>query len=643
MTYRVLFLNIFISALFCCYSPITIAAQKMMSTQQMQDFEKELEEANRAIEEYVSSLSPAEQAEFNRQVEEMSRMFENMNEDEFEKFLGEMFADEPMTEPNPFTEVQPVAQEVVEVTSLSAEDKKKIETALKVLDDIIKQSNLFVVLINSSLELPNRITRWGTKNVISNWQSGTKWDGFKLELETLVQKLYKTEEQDLSKKYKYLLELIADESLYNNLIQLQTSLNKLVPTINIPEFGIQKLSDQSKNVIKEILNKYTESFYLLGIPKALDTLFEKYGPEAEKIRSAEEAGTKRAQESARGVRTPASPETAGVGAESYGYDYGYGYPQYYGGDYGYNPYESYGGGYGYPSDYGYGPETGGGAGAGKGGAGGSGGGGGSAGGGKGGGKEEGKEGKGAEGDKGKPKATPQQEIERAIADIKSGLDDITAAMTDEEGKPTKLEKLTKTIESKEDSDLDIFAGSTLATIVDKKLDTVAKSLETIDQKKLNSADLSHYQREVQKAFDKNKKELEMLRDALKVFGTADDIKKAQDEAKRAKLPETEKEKITPNKDISKLSGTKRWAFFGDDIKSVPAEGKEKLEETIGTPVSLLEVKRKIDKLLADMKKFISKKSEVPVAPVAKKPVEEPVEEDSEFTIPTTTINPTNIE
>ncbi len=60
------------------------------------DFESELEEANKAIEEYIGSLSPEEQAEFNKQVDEMSQMFENMNEDEFEKFLGEMFAEEPL-------------------------------------------------------------------------------------------------------------------------------------------------------------------------------------------------------------------------------------------------------------------------------------------------------------------------------------------------------------------------------------------------------------------------------------------------------------------------------------------------------------------------------------------------------------------
>lgn len=606
MTYRVLFFNICISALFCCYSPIS--AQKM-NPLQMQDFERELEEANRAIEEYVASLSPAEQAEFNRQVEEMSRMFDNMSEEEFDKFLGDMFADEPITESNPFTEAQTAIQEITELPTLTAEDKKKVETALKVLDDIIKQSNLFMVLVNSSPELPNRITRWGTKGVINNWQSGAKWDTFKLELEALIQKLYKAEEQDLSKKYKYLLELIADEALYNNLIQLQSSLNTLVPSINLPEFGIEKLSTQSKNAIKEIINKYTESFYLLTIPKSLDALFEKYAPEAEKLRTAEEAGAKRALESTRGMRTPASPETAGVETEAMGYDYGYGYPQYYG-DYGYSPYDSYGsyGDYGYP-DYGYGSEFGGGAGAGRGGAGeGGGGAGGGAGGGKGSEEEKGKK----EENKGKAQFIPQHEIERAIADIKSGLDDITAAMTDEEGKQTSLAQLADTIKNK-DVDI-ILAGSTLPTIVDRKLDSITKAIETINKKVLTEDELSHYKREVQKAFDKNKKELEGLSKAIDMFGKKDDIEKALAEAKKHELST---EQISKKTKIESLSPEKQWAYFSGDA-TLLGDDQGKLEEKITSRADLFEIKKKIDTLLGTMKKFETKKSEVPAAPKPKK-------------------------
>jgi len=147
MTYRAMFFNILISMLCCFYSPTIIAGQNMMGMNQM-DFESELEEANRAIEEYIASLPPAEQETFNQSVADMAAMLENMSEEEFEKFLGEMFAEDEMMEPNPFEISQPEAQEVVEVT-LSVDDKKKVETAVKVTNDIINQTNLFMVIITA--------------------------------------------------------------------------------------------------------------------------------------------------------------------------------------------------------------------------------------------------------------------------------------------------------------------------------------------------------------------------------------------------------------------------------------------------------------------------------------------------------------
>lgn len=608
MTYRAMFFNILISILCCFYSPMIVAGQNMMGMNQM-DFEAELEEANRAIEEYVASLPPAEQAEFNRQVEEMAQMFENMSEDDFEKFLGEMFTDDQMMEPNPFEISQPEVQETIEVV-LSADDKKKVETAVKVVDDIINQTNLFMVIINSSLELPERIARWGAKGDIANWQAGSDWNKFKIELDVFVQVLYKLLEQDIAtKKYKYLFDVIADEALYNNLIQLQTELNALVPVINIPEFNIQKLSTQSKTAIKDILNKYTEGLYLLTIPQAIDKIFEKYAPEAEKIRAAEEAATKKALEAQKTTRTPAPKSEAGMEAEA-GYDYG---SNYYGGDYGYNPYDSYGG---YGGDYGY-PDYGsyGGSDYGSGGSsrsrGGDGGGSGSSGDrtGSSGDKDKDKKDKDK---KGKTKFIPNYKIERAIADVKSGLEDIVTAMTPDEttNLPTSLADLTTTI-GKDDIDV-ILAGSTLP-MVDKKLSTITEAIKKITDETLNADDLSHYQREIQNAFTKNGKELKALRDNIDKF----ELLKTEEEKEAAR--EAESTKV----DVSTFSPEKQWAYFGQGTLPSTDENA-KLQEQITAPASLFDIKKKIDDLLTNVSKFAIKQTTV-----VKKTPEPEVETDLE--------------
>lgn len=620
MTYRLLFINILMSMLCCFYSStVTMGANPMGM-----DFDLEsLEEANRAIEEYVASLSPEEQADFNRQVEEMAQMFsdiENMSEDEFEKLLGEIFANEPMAESNPFEISLPEEQEVVEVV-LTADEKRKVETAVKIIDDIINQTNLFIVIVNSSPELPNRITRWATKGDIANWQNEADWDKFKKELEVFVQTLYKTLEQDLAtKKYKYILDVIADEGLYNNLIQLQTELNSLVPTINIPEFNVQKLSTESRTAIKSILNKYTEALYLLAIPQAIDKIFQKYGPEAEKIRAAEEAATRQALETQKRGRTPAAKTEAGIESEM-----GYGYePSYYGGDYGYSPYDygSYGGDYGYSPDYGYGGyDSGYETGASRGGRGGGGGeeGRGAAGGGEG--KEaETEEGKDKKRKKGKEPAkfALNYKIERAIADIKSGISDIVAAMTpaeEEEAEertatpptPTSLGDIAATID-KPDIDI-LFAGSILP-MVDKKLTTIDEAIKKISGEKLNADDLAHYQQEVQNAFPKNNEKLKNLRDQIDKF----ELPKTEEEKEAIKKPGSTKI------NVAGLPDEKKWAYFAEGTL-ISNDENDKLKEQIGTPTSLFEIKGKIDTLFKDIEKFATKRA----APVKPEPVKEAVE------------------
>lgn len=273
-------------------SPGTLYSMGDFNFDSMENLQQELEEANRAIEEYISSLPAEEQAEFNRQVDEVTQMFENMSEDEFASFLNEMFAEEPMmplpTEPSMS---QPVF--APETPALTSEQKKKVDNVITVINDIIRQSNIFLVQISSSLEASKNIDSWSKKGAIMYWQPNTDWQNLKFDIEKFVQQLYKLEDKDLTtQEYKYILDLIADEATLNNLIQLQTNLNASIPQIEISEMDIKALSAQSKEVIKNSLQYYTEALYVLNLPKAIDTIIEKYSSKAEKSREAEEAAEK---------------------------------------------------------------------------------------------------------------------------------------------------------------------------------------------------------------------------------------------------------------------------------------------------------------------------------------------------------------
>jgi len=604
MTYYKIFFNLLFSILCCFFSSTIIPGmpgQNMMGMNTM-DFESEVEEMNKIIQDYVSSLPPAEQEEFNRQVEEMTQMFENMSDDDIDKLMNELFADEAMTESNPFEISEPQVEEIKEVV-LTSEDKKKIETILKIVNDIINQSNLFNVIVNSSPELPNRITRWGNKGEILNWQETSDWDKFRIELDAFVQMLYKLLDQDITtKKYKYIFDVIEDQGLYNNLIQLQTELNKLVPKVDIPEFNVQKLSDESKETIKEILGKYAEGFYLLNITQAINKIFEKYLPEAEKIRVSEEAATKKALDAQKGTRTPAAKTEAGIESDDMGYDSGY----YGGSDYGYSsydPYSSYGGGY---NDYGYSPDYGsygdygsdsssrrsGGDGSSGGGERGSYG---SSNGETGDSKDKSKKGKGR-GDK--SSFVPNVKIERAIADVKSGLGDIIKAMTPDETTtlPTNLANLAETIK-KDDIDI-ILAGATLP-MVSTNLSTMNDAIKKITKETFNADDLAHYQREIQNAFTKNNKELKALRDEIDKF----EFLKTEEEKEAAKKRESTKI------DASTLPEEHQWAYFGQETLAT-GDKADKLQEQIKARASLFDIKEQIDTLFKDVDQFAKKQAPV---------------------------------
>src|SRR5436190_4438665 len=204
--------NIFFFTFLTLFATPNINSLGDFDFDQMQNLQQELEEANRAIEEYISSLPADEQADFNRQVDELSQMFENMSDEEFSSFLNEMFTDESMA--MPMETLAPMSQEApVEIPTLTTEQKKKVENIIKVIDDIIRQSNIFLVQISSSLEAAKNINNWIRKGSILDWQPNIKWEGFKIEIEKFVQQLYKLEDKDLATQdYKYILDLIEDES-----------------------------------------------------------------------------------------------------------------------------------------------------------------------------------------------------------------------------------------------------------------------------------------------------------------------------------------------------------------------------------------------------------------------------------------------
>jgi len=283
--------------------------------QNLATLEKELEETSNAIDEYVATLSPKEQKEFNKAVEEVTEMIESMSEEEFTQFLGEAFGEElPPEEPEEevIEEKDIKEEEIPTPEPVVKEEKSKQSQAILLIDAIITHTNSFIVKIASSPDLPGKIEFWGKQGTIKEWPSTLQWKDFKLELEIFSQKLYKMKDRDSkTKKYKYIDDFIKDEALYNNLAQLKVKITNYEPNIEIPEFGLEKLSTESKQAAQKVANAYTEALYTLKIPQALEKLFEKYEPAAKKARAEEEEAEKKAAAQAKKKPTPERALVAG--------------------------------------------------------------------------------------------------------------------------------------------------------------------------------------------------------------------------------------------------------------------------------------------------------------------------------------------
>ncbi len=577
---------------------------------QMQNIQQELEEANKAIEEYISSLPADEQAEFNRMVEDTVKMFDSMSEEEFESFLNEMFTEEPSAySPEAYTPVhQPTP---IETPALTSEQKKKVENVIKILNDIIRQTNIFLVQITSSLETEKNINSWAKKGSISYWQSGATWETLKIEIEKFVQQLYKIEDKDLTtQEYKYIADLISDEGTLNNLIQLQTNLNASVPQIEIAELDIKKLSNQAKTAIKNSLQHFTEALYMLQIPKALDALIEKYAPKAEKAREAEEAAEKRAGEAAKRQKTPIAATTAGVSAEGGGYGYEPSYGGY--GDYGY---DNYGGGYYGGGDYGGGYYGGGDYGGGFGESSGKGGGGG----GRMGGGISGA-GAGVGGGEGaaqnETKLTPvttgtsaiqkNPMIKKLIKSIETSVEEIAKIIKEDD----LFERLDKHIIGEESADpVNTDLANEIATVY-KKLHDLMPEMETLNSMilKTSSATQEYYKRSFSASIEAAMITITNLKNAFTKIKFKD---------------------ITP-----KMTPEKQWAYMNADdsvlnkVKKTevsPSEIIQNLKESIKTRVSLADLSEEISKFSSEIDKMKVKDSStiiplIPTPPIIETPI-----------------------
>ncbi len=277
----------------------------------------ELQAMELLVEEEMAKMTPEQKAEFEAASKSLAQELEKLKPEELDAFINGVFFGEeapapapgaPAPAPQPMI-VQPEEAKIVEPEKPREKPKmtKKHDLALAMINAVINSSNSFLRKISIMQEFPIKLKKWVDQGKLKNWQPNYAWviedesDKGKIpvrhKIEEMIQKLNKVKSQDpKTKEYKFLNDFVADEALYNNLGKLQSVLAEREPDIDIDPFGIEPVSKESRANMRAILDSYLEALFILQIPEALDKIFEKYEPEAKRLREIEETAKKKALE-----------------------------------------------------------------------------------------------------------------------------------------------------------------------------------------------------------------------------------------------------------------------------------------------------------------------------------------------------------
>lgn len=315
----------------------------------------DLQQIEAEIDKFVRSLPPEQQAQFYKDVEELTGIMEKMSPDELTEFVGGVFTEAGLVEPAPTPQIEPVStptatptQEVKPPVLVTPALTGPTEKAIAMLDSIIDSTEEFLRKAQIIPELSGKMNKWVTQKKVKNAPAQMSWESLQSKIEEFNALLYTLQDKDpKSGEYRHIGNLLKNEALYNNLAKMQVSLQAYVPLVIVPEFGLDKVTKQSRAAIREVLNQYLEAFFLLDVITEIKKAQQLYEGRAKELTDEEKKFADKAKsETEKPRQQSAAVRSSGSAGKRSAYD------ELYGNDYGYKPSSSYSPSYS-PSSYDY--------------------------------------------------------------------------------------------------------------------------------------------------------------------------------------------------------------------------------------------------------------------------------------------------
>ena len=178
-----------------------------------------------------------------------------------------------MSEETGASEIIPVKEEKPAAPLITPAEIEQAKKAIAMLNAIISSTEEFLRKMQIIPDLPGKMNKWISQKKLHNSSAQLSWESIQTQIEELNALLYTLREKDpKTGQYRHIGSLLKNEALYNNLAKLQSMLQTYVPRIIIPDFGLDKVSKESRDAIRETLNQYLDAFNALNVITDIKTV-----------------------------------------------------------------------------------------------------------------------------------------------------------------------------------------------------------------------------------------------------------------------------------------------------------------------------------------------------------------------------------
>jgi hypothetical protein len=317
--------TIFLLMLFISWFLPALAQQAILPPNMMIPTEEELIKMTKEIEEFRASMTPAQRVEFDKQVEDLTKVMENMSEKELEEFINTVFTNpdslDQHIQPTPLPNQQPVPTPIVKpeepLYKPSTVPTKTIETTKTILLGLTTQLESFLRKANLIPDLYGSLQAWIPAALLADKKEIT-WQELKQDSEKLISFLKILLSVDpITGHYYYLASLIENDTLYQNIIRLNDAIIRHEPSIEIAPFGLSEVTKESRKATSALLGALVQAIYTQQMIGEINKLFVAFEPQAKKVMEQEEGARKRAIEESKRTPMQAPSRSAGTFNEEY--------------------------------------------------------------------------------------------------------------------------------------------------------------------------------------------------------------------------------------------------------------------------------------------------------------------------------------